>query len=65
MPAFAAWCGFTRAESRVVRALTTGAAAKQIARALNLSVLTVNDHLAAVYRKAGVRGRNELISLFT
>jgi DNA-binding CsgD family transcriptional regulator len=64
-PAFAAWCGLTPAESRVLRALATGAAAKEIARRLNLSVLTVNDHLASMYRKAGVHGRNELASLLS
>jgi DNA-binding CsgD family transcriptional regulator len=64
-PAFAAWCGLTNAEGRVLQALATGAAAKHIARSLEVSPLTVNDHLAAVYRKAGVRGRNELLSLLS
>jgi DNA-binding CsgD family transcriptional regulator len=64
-PAFAAWCGLTPAESRVLRALATGAAAKAIARTLRQSVLTVNDHLASIYRKAGVRSRNELTSLLS
>jgi DNA-binding CsgD family transcriptional regulator len=64
-PAFAALCGFTSAETRVLRELASGAAAKQIARRLRLSVLTVNDHLASMYRKAGVRGRNELTSLLS
>jgi DNA-binding CsgD family transcriptional regulator len=62
-PAFAAWCGLTPAETRVLRALATGAGAQQIARMLQVSVLTVNDHLASIYRKAGVRSRNELVSL--
>jgi DNA-binding CsgD family transcriptional regulator len=30
-----------------------------------VSVLTVNDHLASMYRKAGVRGRSELTSLLS
>ncbi|HSS66901.1 MAG TPA: LuxR C-terminal-related transcriptional regulator [Nocardioidaceae bacterium] len=64
-PAFAALCGFTAAEDRVLAELATGAAAKQIARRLRLSVLTINDHLASMYRKAGVRGRSELASLLS
>jgi len=64
-PAFAALCGFTPAESRVLQELASGAAAKQIARRLRSSVLTVNDHLASMYRKAHVRGRAELMSLLS
>jgi DNA-binding CsgD family transcriptional regulator len=64
-PALAALCGFTPAESRVLQELTSGAAAKQIARRLGVSVLTVNDQLAAMYRKADVRGRAELMSLLS
>jgi DNA-binding CsgD family transcriptional regulator len=64
-PAFAALCGFTAAETRVLDALVGGGAAKEIARSLRVSVLTVNDHVASMYRKAGVRGRNELVSLLS
>jgi DNA-binding CsgD family transcriptional regulator len=64
-PALAELCGFTPAESRVLRELASGAAAKQIAKRLRLSVLTVNDHLASMYRKAGVRSRSELASLLS
>ena len=43
--------------------VASGLAAKQIARRLGVSVLTVNDHLRSIYRKADVRGRDELLSL--
>jgi DNA-binding CsgD family transcriptional regulator len=36
-----------------------------MARALNLSPLTVNDHLGVIYRKAGVSGRDELVARLT
>ncbi len=61
-PAFAAWCGLTPREAEVLTVLTTGLSAKQMARRLSISVLTLNDHLRSIYRKAGVRGRDELFS---
>jgi DNA-binding CsgD family transcriptional regulator len=64
-PAFAAWCGLTKRESQVARFLARGLAAKQIARRLNLSIHTVNDHQQSAYRKAGVNGRDELVALIT
>lgn len=65
LPAFAAWCGLTTRESHVVALATEGHAAKQIARRLNLSILTVNAHLGSSYRKAGVASRDELIALLS
>jgi DNA-binding CsgD family transcriptional regulator len=64
-PAFGAWCGLTPQESRVVALVASGLAAKQMARQLSLSVLTVNDYLKSIYRKADVRGRDELVSLLS
>ena len=61
LPAFAAWCGLTDRETDVLRLLVQGLAAKQIARRLGISVLTVGDHQRSLYRKAGVRGRDELV----
>jgi DNA-binding CsgD family transcriptional regulator len=55
-------CGLTRREREVVQLLVRGEPAKQIARRLGLSVLTVNGHLRSVYRKCRVRGRDELIA---
>ncbi len=63
LPAFAAWSGLSRRESEVLVLVEAGLAAKQIARRLGLSVLTVNDHLRATYRKTGVTGRDELLAL--
>lgn len=60
--AVAAWLGLTPRETEVFTLVSHGRAAKEIARELRLSPLTVNDHLAAIYRKAGVCGRNELIA---
>jgi DNA-binding CsgD family transcriptional regulator len=64
-PAFGAWCGLTPKECAVVSLVASGLAAKQMARRLSLSVLTVNDHLKSIYRKADVRGRDELLSLLS
>jgi DNA-binding CsgD family transcriptional regulator len=63
LPAFAAWCGLSDRETDVLRLILQGFAAKQIARRLGISVLTVGDHQRSLYRKAGVHGRDELVSL--
>lgn len=63
LPAFAAWSGLSQRESEVLGLVADGLAAKQIARRLDLSVLTVNDHLRSTYRKTGVTGRDELLAL--
>lgn len=54
--------GLTRREAEVLEAAVGGLASKQIARRLGISVWTVSEHLAAVYRKYGVTGRDELLS---
>ena len=63
LPAFAEWCGLTERETDVLRLLVHGLAAKQVARRLGISVLTVGDHQRSLYRKAGVRSRDELVAL--
>jgi DNA-binding CsgD family transcriptional regulator len=65
LPAFGVWCGLTRRESEVLKFVAGGLAAKQIARRLGVSPSTVNEHLRATYRKAGTRGRDELLALIT
>ncbi len=62
-PAFAAWCGLTLRESQVLDRLTQGLASRALARSLSISPTTVDDHLKSIYRKAGVRGRDELLAL--
>ncbi|MER5770646.1 helix-turn-helix transcriptional regulator [Streptomyces sp. NPDC001985] len=62
LPSFCAWYGITPREHDVIDELRSGAATQRIARRLDLSVHTVNDHLKAVFRKTGADGRDELIA---
>ncbi|WP_424889121.1 helix-turn-helix transcriptional regulator [Streptomyces sp. XH2] len=63
LPTYAAWHGLTSRERQILRHLYSGAAPKNIARALGLSVHTVNAHVKAVFRKTGVSGRDELLAV--
>jgi DNA-binding CsgD family transcriptional regulator len=65
LPAAAAWFGLTARETEVLDLVARGLPAKQMARQLQLSVLTVNDHLDGIYRKAVVSGREELLAHLT
>lgn len=65
LPSFCDWYSITRREREIIEHLHKGAAPKQIARTLDLSVHTVNDHLKAIFRKTGVNGRDELITAIT
>lgn len=65
LPAFLAWSRITRRETDIVTHLLAGAPVKQIARRLGVSILTVNDHLKAIYRKTNVHGRDELAAYLT
>ncbi|MFF1442778.1 helix-turn-helix transcriptional regulator [Streptomyces sp. NPDC058295] len=62
LPAAAVLYGITPREQMVIRRALDGLAVKQIARSLNLSLHTINDHFKAIYRKTGVNSREELIS---
>ncbi|WP_214325714.1 helix-turn-helix transcriptional regulator [Nonomuraea sediminis] len=62
LPSFCDWYGITARERRILELLYAGAAPKQIARALDLSAYTVNDHLKSLYGKTGAQGRDELIA---
>jgi DNA-binding CsgD family transcriptional regulator len=62
LPAIAAWYDITPRERTVIEHALEGMPAKQIARRLDLSQHTVNDHFKAIYRKIGVTSREELIA---
>ncbi|MGW1534514.1 helix-turn-helix transcriptional regulator [Streptomyces aureus] len=62
LPAAAVLYGITSREQAVIRNALTGLAVKQIARSLDLSLHTVNDHFKAIYRKTGVNSREELVA---
>ena len=50
-------------QMEIARSAASGASSRAIADRLVLSVRTVDNHLAAVYRKLGVGGRDELAAL--
>lgn len=62
LPAAAVLYRITAREQTVIERALDGAAVKQIARSLNISLHTVNDHLKSVYRKTGVNSREELVA---
>ncbi|MVO88657.1 hypothetical protein GPA10_28845 [Streptomyces sp. p1417] len=62
LPALTAWYGVTPREAAVLHQAVEGLPAKQIARRLDVSPHTVNDHLKALYRKFGVSAREELLA---
>jgi DNA-binding CsgD family transcriptional regulator len=58
--------GLTERETEIVLMLSRGLSVKEIAAELALSVHTVRDHIKAIYDKAGVNSRGELVaSLFS
>ncbi|EOD64233.1 helix-turn-helix transcriptional regulator, partial [Amycolatopsis vancoresmycina] len=62
LPALASWYEITGRERAVLGHLPDGIPAKQIARRLDVSVHTVNEHLKALYRKTGCTGREEIVA---
>ncbi|GGR87662.1 hypothetical protein GCM10010252_28080 [Streptomyces aureoverticillatus] len=62
LPAVAAWYSITAREFAVLRQALEGLPARQIARRLDVSPHTVNDHFKALYRKVGVSAREELLA---
>lgn len=62
LPAVAAWYDVTPRERTVIEQALEGLPARQIARCLDLSQHTINDHFKAIYRKIGVSSREELIT---
>lgn len=60
--AVAAWYAITARERTAISWLGEALSAKQIARRMEVSVHTVNDHLKSVFRKTGTSGRDELLA---
>ncbi len=56
--------GLTRREREIAVLAASGLSSKAIAAKLTLSVRTISNHLAHVYAKLGVVGRNELAAHF-
>ena len=56
------FAGLTPQEEEIARAVATGASNKEVANEFYLSTKTVEYHLTRVYRKLGIRSRNELAS---
>jgi DNA-binding CsgD family transcriptional regulator len=65
LPAAAAWFRLTKREADVLRLTSQGGTAREMSRTLQMSEHTLNDHLTTIYRKANVRGRDELLALLT
>ncbi|MFD7158465.1 response regulator transcription factor [Kribbella sp. NPDC059898] len=62
IPLIVAAYGLTEREQTVVQHVLSGAGTNEIARRLNLSPYTVQDHVKAVFDKMGVSSRGELTS---
>ncbi len=57
--------GFTPREREVIMCLARGLSTKEIGGQLDISPLTVNDHIKSAFGKAGVQSRQQLVaSLF-
>jgi DNA-binding CsgD family transcriptional regulator len=65
LPALSSWYDITGRERTIIDQLRDGIPAKQIARRLDLSVHTVNEHLKAIYRKISITSREEIMAVLS
>jgi len=56
---------FTPSEGQIARLVLAGRSTREIADELVVSPHTVQDHLKAVFAKAGVRSRRDLVARLT
>jgi DNA-binding CsgD family transcriptional regulator len=62
LPAIAAWHEFTPRQLDVLRLVLHAHSIQQVARRLQLSPHTVEDHLKTLYRKTGTNSQQELLA---
>jgi DNA-binding CsgD family transcriptional regulator len=62
VPVMLAALGLTHREAEVAMLIVRGCSTRQVMQALEISQHTVQDHLKAVFDKAGVRSRRELVA---
>jgi DNA-binding CsgD family transcriptional regulator/tetratricopeptide (TPR) repeat protein len=53
----------TRRQQEIAQRVVAGASSREVAADLVVSIRTVDNHLAAIYRKLGVSGRDELAAV--
>jgi DNA-binding CsgD family transcriptional regulator/tetratricopeptide (TPR) repeat protein len=55
----------TRRQREIAERVVAGASSREVASDLVVSIRTVDNHLAAIYRKLGVSGRDELAAVLS
>ncbi|APU15827.1 MULTISPECIES: helix-turn-helix transcriptional regulator [Actinoalloteichus] len=65
MPVVLSSHGLTRREQLVTGEVLHGGSTREIAKALSLAQVTVQDHLKSIFAKVGVHSRGELVALLS
>jgi DNA-binding CsgD family transcriptional regulator len=60
-PLVALACGLTEREIQITRLCLQGQSTKEMARSVQVSAYTVQDHLKPIFAKTGARSRGELV----